>query len=167
MLWRTNSLFLRSLPLGVSANSHMSSSRLVQFSFDYSQLVYFTIYLLIIDFRICQNVESKKTHKYGLTTPKIIIAICIWLLITPVKQFVFSSGFRCLPDPFLHHADSRRHPAVPDRAGNRSENEAGIVGGVEHNSPLAGWHWHSVLRRHLLRCPLLQRHHHVVLLLFI
>ncbi|XP_076672201.1 sodium-dependent neutral amino acid transporter B(0)AT2 isoform X3 [Andrena cerasifolii] len=72
---------------------------------------------------------------------------------------------RCLSHPVFRHANPRGCTPVSDRAGSRSTYAAGRPWSMEHDTPLARRYRHSVLHRHLLRRPLLQRHHHLVLLL--
>lgn len=62
---------------------------------------------------------------------------------------------RRLLDPIRSDADTRRHPAIPYRAGDRTEDAPGLSGSVDHDTPVARWRRRRFLHRHLLRRTLL------------
>lgn len=73
--------------------------------------------------------------------------------------------FRCLSYSFFRDANPGGCAPISDRAGSRSTYASGCPRRLEHDTPLAGRHRDRLVYRHLLRSALLQRDHHLVLLL--
>lgn len=69
----------------------------LEFPSDYSQLILFTIYLLMIDFRIFRNVESKKIQKYEVSTQNHNMVYGYEFGLLNILCFLFVSGAFLIP----------------------------------------------------------------------